>query len=74
MRRLSQNQVMDKSTTLKIRTISKAAAKDRELRRRLTHWKVQLRCSLHIWMLDFLFSSVSSLVCIREPATAGRIL
>ena len=31
---------MDKCTTLKIRTISRAAAKDRELSRRLAHWKV----------------------------------
>ncbi len=43
MRRLSQNQIIDKSTTLKIRTTIKAAAKDQELRRRLTHWKVGCR-------------------------------
>jgi hypothetical protein len=42
-RRSSQGEhSMDKSTTLKIRTISRAAAKDRELSRRLAHWKVSL--------------------------------
>lgn len=40
-RRSSQGEhSMDKCTTLKIRTISRAAAKDRELSRRLAHWKV----------------------------------
>ena len=41
MRRGSNHLNVDKSTTLKIRTISKAAAKDRLLSRRLAHWKAR---------------------------------